>query len=330
MRVTENSVRNTVQDTLQSSRQRMDKLQRQNATLKLINKPSDDAIGNLKLMKIRDDILNNDQFGKNSALARNYLNYTDQALNETLELVNRAKELSVQMASSAANGADSRAMVAEEIRSMKSQLTAIANKRLGERYLFSGYKTTTQPFDNDGRYSGDSGEMGVEVGKDIFVTMNLTGNEVFLGRRTNAASLAEMQVDMPDTTPGAVPGAVTGKTVEQGFLGDGDIFRTLDALDSALSTNNVQQIQGLLEPLDEIAERIISLRAQVSSRVGGVNASEAGMATRAVYDAELQSKTEDADLIQVVSDIAKEETVLRASLQASQKLIQPNLLDFLR
>src|SRR3989338_4158449 len=133
MRVTENSVRNTVQDTLQSSRQRMDKLQRQNATLKRINKPSDDAIGNLKLMKIRDDILNNDQFGKNSALARNYLNYTDQALNETLGHVSRAKERSVQMASSAANGADSRAMVAEEIRSMKSKLTAIAKKRLGER-----------------------------------------------------------------------------------------------------------------------------------------------------------------------------------------------------
>lgn len=328
MRVTENSTRSTVQDTLQSSRQRMDKLQRQNATLKRINKPSDDPIGNLKLMKIRDDILNNEQFSKNAALVRNQLNYTDQALSETLELVNRAKELSIQMASSAANGADSRAMVAEEIRSLKSQLVSISNKRLGDRYLFSGYKTGTQPFDNEGRYFGDSGEIGVEVGKDIFVTMNLTGNEVFLGKRSSAASLAEMQVENPD--PATVGPDGKPQMVEQGFIGDGDIFRTLDALDIALTTNNVQQIQGLLEPLDKIAERIISLRAQVSSRVGGINASEAGMATRAVYDAELQSKTEDADLIQVVSDIAKEETVLKASLQASQKLIQPNLLDFLR
>jgi flagellar hook-associated protein 3 FlgL len=297
----------------------MDKLQRQSATLKRINKPSDDPIGNLKLMKIRDDVLNNDQFGKNAALARNFLNYTDQALSETVELVNRAKELSVQMASSAANGADSRAMVAEEIRSLKDQLVAISNKRLGERYLFGGYKTLNQPFDEVGRYSGDSGQMAVEVGKDIFVTMNLTGNEVFLGRRTDVASLAEMQIENPE-----------GQITEQGFIGDGDIYRTLDALYTALTTNNVQQIQGLLEPLDEISERIISLRAQVSSRVGGINASEAGMLTRSVYDAELQSRTEDADLIQVVSDIAKEETVLKASLSASQKLIQPNLLDFLR
>lgn len=319
MRVTENSIRQSVQDTLQSSRLRMDKLQRQNATLKRINKPSDDPIGNLKLMKIRDDVLNNEQYSKNAALVRNFLNYTDQALNETLDVVNRAKELSVQMASSAANGPDSRAMVAEEIRAMKSQLTAIGNKRLGERYLFSGYKTLSQPFDDRGRYAGDSGEIGVEVGKDVFVTMNLPGNEVFLGRRTEVASLAEMQIENPQ-----------GEIVEQGFIGDGDIFRTLDALHTALTTNNVQQIQGLLEPLDDIAERIISLRAQVSSRVGGINASESSMGNRAVYDAELMSKTEDADLIQVVSDLAREETVLKASLQASQKLIQPSLLDYLR
>ena len=99
---------------------------------------------------------------------------------------------------------------------------------------------------------------------------------------------------------------------------------------SALKTNDVEQIQSLLEPMDSIRERLISARAEVSSRVAGINATEKANSNRAVYDAELMSKIEDTDLIETVSDLAREETVLKASLAASQKLIQPNLLDFLR
>ncbi len=336
MRVTENSIRKTVQDSLQNSRQRMDKIQRQNATLKRINKPSDDAVGNLKLMKLRDEMMNNEQYAKNAALARNFLNYTDSTLSEALDVVNRAKELSVQMASSAAQGPDSRAMVAEEINTLQKQLVSIANKRLGERYLFAGYKTGTQPFDTAGRFSGDRGAMMVEVDKDVFVQMNMNGSEVFLGSGAKAKQQAnftavgnegavnKISVDDLKTTNDS------GQSVEQGFVADGDLFRTLDVLHSSLKTNDVEQIQALLEPLDAIRERVISARAEISSRVAGVDATEKANATRAVYDSELMSKIEDTDLIETVSDLAREETVLKASLAASQKLIQPNLLDFLR
>ena len=319
MRVTENSVRNTVESTLQNSRQRMDALQRQASTLKRINKPSDDPVGNLKLMRIRDEMLNNEQYSKNASMASTFLNYTDTSMMELLEIVNRAKELTIQMASSAANGPESRAMVAEEIGTMRQQLLAMSNRRIGDRYLFSGFKTRTQPFDDQGAYFGDAGEMMVEVGKDIFVSMNVSGEEVFLGRSASNKS----PTDLATVTQDGIP-------VKQGFVGDGDIFRTIDTLYLALMTNDSEQIQGLLEPLDEIQKRVIGLRAMVSSRVGGINSAGEGMAIRNVYNAEIQSRVEDADLIKVVSDIAKEETTLKASLAASQKLIQPSLLDFLR
>jgi flagellar hook-associated protein 3 FlgL len=49
-----------------------------------------------------------------------------------------------------------------------------------------------------------------------------------------------------------------------------------------------------------------------------------------VTNAQLSSALEDADLAQVVSDMAKEETVFRSSLASAHKLIQPTLLDFLK
>ena len=47
-------------------------------------------------------------------------------------------------------------------------------------------------------------------------------------------------------------------------------------------------------------------------------------------NAQLSSQLEDADMAQVVSDLAKDEAVFKSALSSSQKLIQPTLLDFLK
>ena len=59
MRVGENTTLNTVRDSLNRSRVRMNDLQRQNATQKRINNPSDDPVGNAKLMTIKGETADN-------------------------------------------------------------------------------------------------------------------------------------------------------------------------------------------------------------------------------------------------------------------------------
>ena len=324
MRITENTTLGTGRDSLNRSRLRMNDLQRQNASLKRINAPSDDAVGNTKLMTIRNESLDNSQFEKNANLAKTFLNYTDSSLEEATNLLVRAKELALGQASSAANGPESRLMVAEEIKNIQNEFNAIANRRLGDRYIFAGYRTNTQPFDGEGKYSGDDGKIMVEVQKDVFVPMNLPGKEVFLGPgklRTPAAAV--------DGEASGSAGEIPTQMGAHG-MGDEDLFRTLDALRVGLMTNDVEMIRNTLEPLDKIRDRVITARAQLGARMGGIDSALNNMARNNVFNAELQSNIEDADIIQVVSDMAREETVLRASLQASNKLIQPTLLDFLR
>ena len=135
MRVGENTTLNTVRDSLNRSRVRMNELQKQNSTLKRVNAPSDDPVGNTKLMTIRNETLDNEQFEKNANLAKTFLNYTDSSLEEVTNLVARAKELALGQASSAANGAESRAMVAQEIKNIQSELTGIANRAKFREHL---------------------------------------------------------------------------------------------------------------------------------------------------------------------------------------------------
>jgi flagellar hook-associated protein 3 FlgL len=325
MRVGENSTLNTVKDTLNRSRLRMNELQKQNSTMKRVNTPSDDPVGNVKLMSIRNESLDNSQFEKNANLAKTFLNYTDTSLEEVTNLLVRAKELALGQASSAANGPESRMMVAEEIRNIMSEVSAIANRRLGERFIFGGYRTNVPPFEGDGKYSGDNGLITVEVQKDVFVGMNIPGDEIFLGTKKSK---------IPQRAPGSEGEMGASPELAMNVVdpanSDQNIFRALDSLRVGLMTNDVDLIRSTLEPLDKIRDRVITTRAQVGARTSGIDTAIANMGKKNVFNAELQSNIEDSDIIQVVSDMAREETVLRASLQASNKLIQPTLLDFLK
>jgi flagellar hook-associated protein 3 FlgL len=316
MRVGENTTLNTVRDSLSRSRLRMNELQKQNATLKRVNAPSDDPVGNTKLMSIRNETLDNEQFERNSNLAKTFLNYTDSSLEEITNLLGRAKELAIGQASSAANGPESRLMVAEEIRNIVSEVTSIANRRLGDRHIFSGYKTHTQPFDDKMGYKGDDGKIMVEVQKDVFVGMNIPGKELFLGA-TPPPSVAGAEAVSAESGQDAMQPELAMKRPTTTVSGE-DMFQTLEALRVGLMTNDVDQIRSTLEPLDRISNRVITTRAQVGARTAGIDTALANMGKK------------NADVIQVVSDMAREESVLRASLQASNKLIQPTLLEFLR
>ena len=305
MRVGENTTMNTVRESLNRSRLRMNDLQKQNATMKRINAPSDDPVGNVKLMAIRNETQDNTQFEKNANLAKAFLNYTDSSLEEVTNLLGRARELALGQASAAASGAESRAMVSQEVKNIQSQLIAIANRRLGDRYIFSGYKTNTQPFDTDGHgnYQGDDGNIMVEVQKDVFIGMNIPGRELFIGNLPPPAPKASPE-GSKQTGPERGPAAAT----MPGLDPRESIFHTIEALRVGLMTNDVDQIRATLEPLDKLSTRVITTRSQIGARSAGIESAIANMGKKNVFNAELQSGIEDADVIQVVSDMAKEET----------------------
>ena len=61
MRITENSNYNLVRDGIQRSKERMENLQLQSATLKKLKYPSDDPVAASKLLELRTDKMTNEQ-----------------------------------------------------------------------------------------------------------------------------------------------------------------------------------------------------------------------------------------------------------------------------
>jgi flagellar hook-associated protein 3 FlgL len=328
MRVTQNTNYEVVRDSVRRSKERMEKLQSQHATLKKLNAPSDDPIAAAKVLEIRTDKVNNDQFQMNSKLAQTFLENTDHALSELSELMVRAKEIAMSQASGASSNEETRLGVAEEVSHMYQQAVATANRRIGDRYLFGGFKTTKAPIDAHGRYQGDSGQMMVEISKDVFLSINLPGLEAF-NTNPNASADSRKQFGDQPQAPRSTADLEFG-SVEHTGPDNVNVFDELQNLRIGLLTGDTHAIQETLERFDQAHTRLVSMRAKIGARLQGLETANTALERHNITNAQLNSALEDADMAQVVSDLAKEETVFRSALASSQKLLQPTLLDFLK
>jgi flagellar hook-associated protein 3 FlgL len=302
----------------------MNKLQEQAASTKRLAAPSDDPVSAGKVLGIRTEKVNNDQFLMNAKLAETFLSNSEQALGEISDLVVRAKEIALGQASGASANPQTRLAVAEEVAQLYNQAVGAANRRIGDRYLFGGFKTIQAPFDQDGQYRGDTGQMMIEISKDVFLGMNVAGSDIFntrpdivktmkpgIGAEEQGASRSPAEYEMP---------------AAQNI----NLFQELQNLRTALLSGDDGAIRDTLENFDQLHAKVTAGRAMLGSRLQGVWSATQSVERQNVTNASLGSALEDADMAQVMSELAREETIFRGALASSQKLIQPTLLDFLK
>jgi flagellar hook-associated protein 3 FlgL len=127
------------------------------------------------------------------------LEFSEQSLNELTEVFVRAKELALSQANDASASPQTRRIVAEEMRQLQNQVVQIANRKLGERFIFGGFRTTEAPFDQNGEYRGDAGEMKIHIDKEAFLSMNVPGSIVFQGRGLSRDGLNFKTLKQPQT-----------------------------------------------------------------------------------------------------------------------------------
>lgn len=319
MRVTENSNFDTVREGIHRSKEKMENLQQQTSTLKRLNQPSDDPVAASKILELRTDKLNNDQFQANAQIVESFLNNTDVALSDLTEIVLRAKEIALNQSSQPSSNDETRLGAAEEIGQLLKSSIATANRRVGERYLFGGFKTQKPPVDSQGNYLGDQGQVMIEIAKDVFLSMNIPGVEAF-----NTEPKAAYQERTVYSDPLNQGGS------KREFPENVNIFNEIENLRMGLLTGNLEVVRGTLDRFDQIYTKLVSTRAKLGSRLQGLHSTQQAIERHNITNATLSSKLEDADLAQVATDLGREETVFRSSLASSKRLIQPTLLDFLK
>ena len=339
-RVSENSSIHAINYAVGKTKGRIEDLQLKGSTLKKLTKPSDDPVGNVELLAIRSQNIDASQYQRSIGFAQTQLSFTENVMEELTDILVKAKELALGQASSIYSP-EIREGVAKEIHQMRQQVLSIANKRIGNRYLFAGQKVLTRPFDNDGNYKGDKSKINIEVNKDVYLPINITGAELFFAKSKSPKDRSQLElsndpaseVQADQQAPIRGPAAVSPEGETQNVEASdsaGSIFDELRGLENALLTDNPQIIQGLLERLDTSIERVVAYRTQIGALTNTIANAEGNIEKNKILTEAHKSKIEDADVTELFADLQKEQNVLKAAYKASSNLMNTSLMDFLR
>ena len=115
-----------------------------------------------------------------------------------------------------------------------------------------------------------------------------------------------------------------------GIAGSPDIMGTLLALKDALDRNDAEDISKTMEILAEGHNKLLSTRASIGAKMQILETTYSRLKDFKLNVTKLLSQVEDADIIKVATDLAAQEAVYQAALQATARVIQPSLLDFIR
>lgn len=176
MRVTQSMLSNNMLRNLSNSYNKMGKLQEQLESGKKVNRPSDDPVSVMKGMGYRMQVDKVRQFQRNIGEAHNWLDNTDDALNHVGSALHRANELIVS-GSTDTMTPDDRVKLQSELKQLQSQIRDLANTKVGNKYIFSGTKTS-EPLFKDGNIQTGDGfgkSVDIEVFDGVTIDVNTTG-----------------------------------------------------------------------------------------------------------------------------------------------------------
>lgn len=285
-------------------------LQEKLSTGRNINRPSDDPVGITYSLRYRSELAINERFQDNVDSATSWLDFNDTLLSQVTDVLKRVKELAVQ-GSSGTNPQVALDNIAGEVEQLKEQIFDIANSQFKGKYVFNGQLTdqiTYDPSVDPKTVLTDHGKLEYIINTGVKLTVNLNGNDVF-----------------------GYPPASTGVTVNPPNTNEEDnLFHVLNQIVSNLRSGNYAGVNSQIPLLESRMDKVLTQQAEIGARINRIELVEDRLKDLNLNLETLQSKTEDADLEELIIRSKVNENVYQASLAIGSKIIQPTLVDFLR
>lgn len=294
MRLSEQSRTHNQVRYLSDATERADRVQRQLSTNRRIDRASDDPTGAALAMQHRKNIAFESQMRRNLENGTAFLNVTESALNSATELLQRARELTVQ-GSTGTLGPNEKTSIATEMNQLIQQLAQVANTNFGGAYIFSGHQTQTAAYQVAGNppaavtWQGDTGQRIRQVSAQDAVAVNVIGDQVFE-----------------------------------------DMFADLIALRDNLNANApTTTINSSIADIDRALNSVLDARAAVGARLNRFESTTSRSLDTDTNLQELRASIEDIDISETIIQFTAAQNALQAALGAIGKTANMSLLNYL-
>ncbi len=265
-------------------------------TQKEINRPSQDPSGWMLANNLKDDKSVREIISKNAGVANHVLAATETIFEQAQQYVGRAYELAIANSGTSLGGPVGRLGALEEVKGIYDGLLQTLNFRFGSRTLLAGHQSQGPAFDAMGNFLGDSGVLAIDIDKDTQLPLTVSAERHILG---------------------------------QGELKGVNILTAFQRLMEGLGSDDSLLIQGTLEDMKSGIEQLSMARVEVGARMQIIDRALDRHATHLISTSDQVSKIEDADAMQVFSDLARDQIILKAAISTSEKILSQNPGDLL-
>lgn len=326
MRVTQSMLSNNMLRNLSSSYNKMGKLQDQLNTGKKVNRPSDNPVVAMKGIAYRHQVSKIEQFKRNVGDVHNWLDSTDAALDNAGQVLNRARELMVNVPTDSLTY-DDRQKIVQELKQLRESMHDIANAKVGDKYIFSGTKTGSPMFISGKKDNPPAGYKAIE--QNLYTKEGVSANPatevigyILEGNSINGVK-REVKIEVFD-----------GVELQVNTNGIG-IFDKIDEkfgkmIDQIENSNTQADLDQHITSMEEALGIVLEARAVVGARQNRAELMDNRLDLQEMAAKKQMSQNEDIEYEEVITELMTQESIHRAALSIGARIIQPTLVDFLR
>lgn len=256
---------------------------------KKILRPSEDPGGYSIAERAKESLSTSETIQKNAGLATSVLNVAENIFVQMQDVVQRCHELGVACASD--HSSEARHHVKEEVSNLYRTAVQLLNTRYADRTLLAGFKSDGVAFDDDGNYRGDAGSIEIDVKPGLRIPINLSAERLVLGH-----------------------GLKTGV----------NLLGAIRDLQDGLEADDVDAVRGSLDTLLRANDQVSLARGEIGSRRTAIDKAMQGLGVEKIEMIDSIAKLEEADAIQAFSDLARDQTVFKAAVSTTQKILNEN------
>jgi len=272
------------------------RLQEQIASGRRFSRIEDDPLNAVQVVRTNSSLASLAQYQESSRFGIDVLGAQDQALGEAVNLVIRAEEIATQQATGLFSD-DERAAALEEVRGLLQGLTTLGNSDLAGRRLFAGLALDAPaPF-------ADPTAPGYDP------TTAYTGSAQDFSVKIGAGPTERIRV------------STQGDAVFE------DALVGVVALENALATNG--DVSTTFAGLSTGRATITAERASVGARQTQLTDRDHQASALRIRDLTTLSRAQDADAVEVVSQLLLLQTALQTTLAAGAQLAQTSLANLI-
>lgn len=279
VRIATDSIYANVLRNIQRNQFDLDRLNQQISSGLQFRFPHEEPVKAVKSMQLRTDIVRLQKFNDNISDARSTMEATDAALNNVVDLLQRARELAIQAANGTLTESD-RANIGFEINQILEEVVQVGNSEFQGKFVFGGSETLNGSFNENPfvvervgsnimkvDYKGDRQDRFREIAEGKFLSASIPGNRVFSGGNQAVTSgLASFTSATTDdgVEKGISVGARTGSNATlDSVLGARSGYFRIDGTTLYYDTE--------VDSLQDISDRINQANIEVKASVVTVN-----------------------------------------------------------